>query len=95
MGMRTDIACACWLLAAPLAAALAAEPVGRPEIKGPLAGLPSRPGAHLAKINVSGRSRLRLSGFYDPGTNAHYFHAASVSRTDNVIWVYRHKRAGR
>jgi hypothetical protein len=47
-----------------------------------------------AKIDAGDRSRVRLSGFYDPETNAHYFHAASVSRTDNAIWVYRHRKAG-
>jgi hypothetical protein len=46
-----------------------------------------------AEIDAGGHSRLRLCGFYDPETNAHYFHAANVSRTDGVIWVYRHRKA--
>ena len=39
-------------------------------------------------------SRVRWPAFYDPESNAHYFHAAGVSRTDGVIWAYRYKKAG-
>ena len=45
------------------------------------------------KVDTGVRGRLRWNAFYDPESNAHYFHAAGDSKTDGVIWAYRYKKA--
>jgi hypothetical protein len=46
----------------------------------------------LAIPDKLGDDKKPKNGFYDPASNAVFVHAASDSRDDGVIWVYRYKR---
>ena len=37
-------------------------------------------------------TRMCWTGFYDPESNAHFFHTATDSRDNGTLWVYRYKR---
>ena len=48
--------------------------------------------AQVKPLPKPGLSTACTNAFYDPGTNAHYFHAAGDSSDNGSMWVYRYRR---